>query len=195
MGSPRSGTAPLTVDFTDLSTNNPTSWTWAFGDGGTSTAQNPSHTYAVGTYTVALMATNARGSDTETKVNYITVTPPAVPIAEFAGSPTSGTVPLTVSFTDLSSNSPTAWTWSFGDGDSSSVRNPDHTYHAAGTYTVTLESKIACEFATLAGPEAFDVVPLNLATLAAADREAATAFQNKVRQLHRAVSGACKAAA
>jgi PKD repeat protein len=72
-----SGTAPLAVNFTDLSANNPTSWAWNFGDGGTSTAQNPSHTYTTaGSYTVTLTATNAFGSDGETKTGYITVNPP-----------------------------------------------------------------------------------------------------------------------
>ena len=73
-GSPTSGFEPLTVDFTDLSSNNPTSWSWTFGDGGSSSQQNPSYTYtAAGTYTVSLTATNAYGSDTETKTGYITV--------------------------------------------------------------------------------------------------------------------------
>ena len=62
------------MSFTDSSTNTPTSWSWTFGDGGSSTAQNPSHTYtAGGTYTVSLTATNAGGSDGETKTGYITV--------------------------------------------------------------------------------------------------------------------------
>ncbi len=74
-GTPTTGPAPLAVTFTDQSTNTPTSWSWTFGDGGTSTARNPSHTYsAVGTYTVTLTATNAAGSDGETKTNYIAVT-------------------------------------------------------------------------------------------------------------------------
>lgn len=73
-GTPTSGVAPLTVNFSDLSTGSPTSWSWAFGDGGTSTAQNPSHAYAAaGTYNVTLTATNACGSDGETKNAYITV--------------------------------------------------------------------------------------------------------------------------
>jgi PKD repeat protein len=73
-GAPTSGTAPLSVSFTDLSTNSPTSWSWNFGDGGTSTAQNPSHVYnSAGTFTVSLTATNAAGSDGETKSGYITV--------------------------------------------------------------------------------------------------------------------------
>lgn len=59
-----SGTAPLSVTFTDTSTNSPTAWAWDFGDGSTSTAQSPTHSYAsAGTYTVTLTATNAGGSD------------------------------------------------------------------------------------------------------------------------------------
>ena len=77
-GSPTSGCAALTVNFSDESTGDIDSWSWDFGDGGTSTAQNPSHTYSnAGTYTVKLTATNAYGSDTNTKTDYITVTAPA----------------------------------------------------------------------------------------------------------------------
>lgn len=74
-GSPTSGSAPLTVNFTDLSSGSPTSWDWDFGDGSAhSGAQNPSHQYAAdGAYTVTLIATNAYGSDTEVKTDYITV--------------------------------------------------------------------------------------------------------------------------
>jgi len=79
-GSPTSGEAPLTVEFSDLSTNSPTTWDWTFGDGGTSSEQNPSHTYSsAGTYTVSLTATNAGGSDEETKLGYIMVNFPDVP--------------------------------------------------------------------------------------------------------------------
>jgi PKD repeat protein len=73
-GSPTSGYAPLTVDFTDLSSGNPDTWSWTFGDGGTSPNQHPSYTYnTAGTYTVTLNVSNAYGSDGETKVDYITV--------------------------------------------------------------------------------------------------------------------------
>jgi len=79
-GTPLSGLAPLSVVFTDLSTNTPTSWTWNFGDGSTSTAQNPSHTYAVaGSYTVLLTATNAAGSNSKTAPAYVTANSPVVP--------------------------------------------------------------------------------------------------------------------
>ncbi|MDO8840877.1 PKD domain-containing protein [Methanocalculus sp.] len=139
-GSPTSGTRPLSVIFTDTSTRIPTSWSWSFVDGNTSTAQNPTHTYvAAGTYTVSLTATNAQGSDTETKTGYITVSVPgAPPVANFTGTPTSGTRPLSVVFTDTSTGSPISWSWSFGDGNTSIAQNPTHTYVAAGTYTVSL---------------------------------------------------------
>ncbi len=73
-GTPTIGPAPLAVTFTDGSTNTPTAWSWTFGDSNTSTVQSPSHTYSsAGSYTVALTATNAYGSNTNTKNNYITV--------------------------------------------------------------------------------------------------------------------------
>ena len=86
-GSPVTGDALLTVNFTDTSTNNPTSWSWTFGDGGTSTLQNPAYTYQnPGTYAVSLTATNAGGSSTTTKTGYITVT--SLPI-RISGTPPS----------------------------------------------------------------------------------------------------------
>jgi PKD repeat protein len=82
VGNPTSGVAPLTVDFTDLSTGDPTSWSWDFGDGvGGSALQNPSYIYNnPGTYTVELTATNTYGSDTEIKTNYITVIDPSATV-------------------------------------------------------------------------------------------------------------------
>ncbi len=308
-GTPTSGTFPLLVQFSDQSTNTPTGWSWTFGDGGTSSAQNPSRTYtAAGTYTVTLTASNAYGSDGETKTGYITVsdasnlyaslpfsegfesgslsqywttsspapgrilvttantphsgtrhltmdvstngtyvqneallhlnlagagqtnlsfwwkeygeethtqdgvyfssnggssfvkvqdlngasytnstwyqfnldvdalcaanglsqtatfvvkfqqydnyaiatdgmafddisvttTTGTPPVAAFAGTPTSGVAPLAVQFTDQSTGAPTAWSWNFGDGGTSTAQNPSHTYAVAGSYTVTL---------------------------------------------------------
>ena len=92
-GNPTSGSAPLTVDFTDLSTYNPTSWQWEFGDGETSSQQNPTHTYDdEGTYTVKLTVTNSYGSDYELKIDYITVTTggggepcPGIPTVTYEG--------------------------------------------------------------------------------------------------------------
>ncbi len=284
-----SGTAPLTVNFTDQSSGSPTSWSWDFGDGNVSTAQNPSHTYeVVGTYTVSLTVSNDVGSDTVTQTDYVTVSEPGsaavataledlpvlgtvsgsyldthaadgvsevitetlsdnhprkvtswaehqwrfdlpvgdqvtltarasrssgdddfdfawstdgatwntaftvasatasdysaslptgtsgtvyvrvvdtdrswdrtsldavrvdalvfeiggstptAPVAAFSGTPTSGTVPLTVQFTDESTGVPTSWSWDFGDGTTATEASPSHTYQAVGTYTVSL---------------------------------------------------------
>jgi len=136
-----SGTAPLTVNFTDQSTETPTAWEWDFNNDGTvdSTIQNPSHIYSAGgTYTVKLTVTNAVGSDSE--VSTITVSAPPLPVAAFSADVTSGSAPLAVQFTDQSTGSPTAWAWDF-DNDStvdSTAQNPSYTYDAAGTYTVKL---------------------------------------------------------
>lgn len=137
---PTSGTAPLTVSFTDQSANSPTSWQWNFGDGGTSTQQNPTHTYHnSGTYTVSLTTTNSVGSNTKTQNNLIVVNSGgSAPAANFTASPTSGTTPLTITFTDQSANSPTSWQWDFGDGGTSSVQNSTHTYNNTGIYSVSL---------------------------------------------------------
>jgi PKD repeat protein len=71
------GNVPLTVHFTDKSTGNPTQWFWDFGDGKTSTEQNPVHTYnADDLFTVSLEVTNSAGSDTKYKYDYILVEPP-----------------------------------------------------------------------------------------------------------------------
>lgn len=73
-GTPTSGQAPLTVQFNDLTIGGPDTWLWDFGDGNTSTAQNPSHTYATsGSFDVKLIASNSNDSDSLTKTSYITV--------------------------------------------------------------------------------------------------------------------------
>ena len=142
-----SGTIPLSVTFSDASTSGSapiTSWAWSFGDGSTSTEQNPTHSYtSAGTYTVSLMVTTSVGSDTETKSSYITATTSGTtPTASFNASVTHGTAPLTVTFTDSSdpgSSDITSWFWSFGDNKTSTEQNPVHTYTSVGTYTVFLK--------------------------------------------------------
>lgn len=76
-GTPRFGTAPLSVQFTDASTGSPTAWAWTFGDGGTSAAQNPLHTYTVpGSYTVTLTVSNSAGGNSVGHPHYVTVIVP-----------------------------------------------------------------------------------------------------------------------
>jgi PKD repeat protein len=133
------GQAPLTVDFNDTSLD-ADAWSWDFGDGATSTEQNPSHTYTdAGQYSVTFIALNDCGSDTLAIANLITVEAAAAPpVAAFSSSPAGGCVPLEVAFTDESTGDVTGWSWDFGDGASATEQNPVHLYEAAGSYDVTL---------------------------------------------------------
>lgn len=134
---PRSGEIPLTVRFTDLSTGSASSWLWNFGDGGTSTDENPVHDYSIpGVYSVTLTVTNAYGSSSRTEPAYISVG--MLPSAQFAGIPREGAAPLSVQFSDLSTGSPDQWAWNFGDGTGSVEKNPVHLYLEPGEYTVAL---------------------------------------------------------
>jgi PKD repeat protein len=138
---PSSGDAPLSVDFDDTSTNNPTSWAWDFETDGTidSTAQNPTHVYSTpATYTATLIATNGAGSDDATA--QITVTQAVAPVASFTATPSSGDAPLSVGFTDTSTGNPTTWAWDFESNGSvdSTAQNPTHVYTTPATYTATL---------------------------------------------------------
>jgi probable HAF family extracellular repeat protein len=85
------------------------------------------------------------------------------PVANFSASPSSGYAPLTVNFTDQSTNSPTAWNWNFGDGSINSIlQNPAHTYSTVGNYTVTLTASSAAGSSIVTGivhvipPEEFE---------------------------------------
>ena len=143
-GTPTAGTDPLTVQFTDESTNGPTSWSWDFESDGVadSSAPNPTHTYSAGVYSVKLTATNSAGSGTVTRAFYISVSSPPI-IVDFTATPTSGSKPLTVQFTDTSTTTPdppTAWAWDFdNDGTTdSTLQSPTYAYSVVGTYTVKL---------------------------------------------------------
>jgi len=160
---PETGAEPLTVQFIDQSTGDIASWSWDFGDGQTSMEHNPIHTYDNAShYTVSLTAAGSGGTDTETKPQYINVfMASSSPSADFEAEPTDGAAPLTVEFTDQSRCSAvfvyrengsfyvisgdasnlggiTDWAWDFGDGETSTERNPTHTYSLAGSYTVNL---------------------------------------------------------
>ncbi|SFU20907.1 PKD repeat-containing protein, partial [Algoriphagus locisalis] len=128
---------PNAVQFTDKSTE-ARSWLWEFGDGTTSTEQNPIHTFDHGRYSVRLTIYSENGcSDTEEKVGFIEI---LGPIMDFSSDVTEGCGPLTVAFTDKSySSSPmVSWLWDFGDGTTSRLRNPIHEYANPGTYSVSL---------------------------------------------------------
>ncbi len=137
------GCGPLTVNFTDASSGGNTSfttWSWDFGDGTTSDLQNPSHVYtSSGAFTVSLTVSNSYGcSKTKIKTNYIQVIGPDV---DFEANNTFACEPgLTVAFSDLTTAySPvTGWNWNFGDGQTSTLRNPSHTYTTNGSFNVSL---------------------------------------------------------
>jgi PKD repeat protein len=137
-----SGNIPFAVQFTDHTVGgNLQSWAWTFGDGSTSTQQNPVRVYSTeGIYDVSLNVTNDEGSNAVTVRNMITATDAANhrPISSFVSNVTNGTSPLTVQFNDTSLRTPTSWSWSFGDGNTSTSQNPIHTYGAVGNYTVNL---------------------------------------------------------
>ncbi len=153
--SPKAAFSPLssviktgdTLNFTNNSTGTaPLSYEWNFGDGGTSTQANPSHTYtAAGSYTVSLKVTNAYGSETVTgSVNF-------APRAAF--TPASKVIQLgqAVAFSNTSTGTaPLSYQWDFGDGTSSTQASPSHTYTAAGSYTVkmTVTNAYGSEMAT-----------------------------------------------
>jgi len=145
-----------TIDFTDLSTNSPTSWAWtitpatgwAFAGGTDATSQNPQVTFNTdGLYTIELTATNTDGSDTETKVDYIEViTATSAPVTNFTASATTVAPAATVNFVDLSTNAPTSWAWTitpatgwvFAGGTNANSQNPEVTFNTIGFYTVEL---------------------------------------------------------
>ncbi len=132
----------LACAFTDGS-NDPdgsvVAWQWSFGDGGTATVQNPSHSYtAAGSYTVTLTVTDNQGATGSTSKTVTVTAPNQPPTASF----TVNCNGLSCGFTNRSSDPDgtiTAYNWTFGDGTSSTAQNPSHTYAAAGAYTVTLK--------------------------------------------------------
>ncbi len=143
-----------TVSFTDLSTNSPTAWSWeitpptiTYVDGTDSTSQNPKVMFdATGLYTVSLTASNAGGSGTETKTDYIDASVQVFPpVADFVADTTHPSVVDTVMFTDLSTNNPDSWDWDFDpatvtflNSTDSSSQNPAVRFDVAGDYSVTL---------------------------------------------------------
>ncbi len=135
----------LTVVFNDASSD-ADNWAWDFGDGGTSTSQNPVYTYAAdGIYNVCLITTNSCSADT--LCMNIMVSASGGCQNTVAGF-TSNSVGLQTVFTDTSSDA-TTWFWDFGDTITSTAQNPVHTYLADGTYYVCLITTNPCSSDTL----------------------------------------------
>jgi PKD repeat protein len=135
------GCSPIVVSFQDLSTGNPTSWKWDLGNGTTSFLQHPAATYFTpGTYAVKLTVQNANQKDSIVKQSFITVY--NNPQLNFSAPITMGCYPLSVAFTDLTTNNldtSSQWQWDFGDGTISTQQNPVHTYTTQGNFDVTLK--------------------------------------------------------
>ncbi|HRY31714.1 MAG TPA: PKD domain-containing protein [Bacteroidales bacterium] len=133
---PDSTMTNLTFQFQDASQGNPFSWLWDFGDGTTSTLQNPLHTYAqAGYYYVCLTITGT--NCTSTSCDTVVAGFPPMPCGSSISCSYSG---LTVSFLSNAwgGTPPYTYNWQFGDGNVSNQANPVHTYAMAGTYTVIL---------------------------------------------------------
>ena len=126
-----------TVTFTDSSTGFPTSWLWNFGNGITSSLQNPSVSFtSPGMYSVSLIVTNAYQQNTLFKTDYITVLVPMV--ADFVANTTFGWTGQTIQFTDLTAGNPDTWLWNFGNGQIATEQNPAHIFTQEGYYTISL---------------------------------------------------------
>jgi len=133
------GTAPLVVNFTDASQGDDLTYAWDFGDGvGTSTEQNPAYQYDVpGTYPVTLTVTNSAGSNS-ISAQIVVTSAIAPPVADFNPDVSSGTAPLTVTFTDASQGEQLTYVWDFGDGvGTSTEQNPVYQYNTLGNYVVS----------------------------------------------------------
>jgi len=162
---PSNPTTQTNINFTDRSSGNITSWFWNFGDGTSSTLQNPVKRYTIGgNYPVTLTVSTSAGlqSINSHAVSVTTATPATPPVsAAFAIAPSTAAVRANVVFTDQSTGSPTSWQWSFGDGATSNAQNPTHAYATQGSYGVSLtvsnatSSSTASHVVTILPPTAY----------------------------------------
>ncbi len=143
-----SGTAPLAVQFTGSGSTDIdgfiTAHAWTLGDGGTTSIANPQHTYnAAGNYTAQLIVTDNQGAkDTAFVQIQVLAAGNQPPNAVATANPANGTAPLAVQFNGSGSNDPNgtiaSYAWTFGDGGTASIANPQRTYNAAGAYNARL---------------------------------------------------------
>jgi PKD repeat protein len=164
------GDAPLAVNFTSTPSGGlaPYGYIWTFGDGGSATGQNPSHTYtAPGTYSANLTVTDANGTTASASALSITVHGPLAATA--SASPLAGDAPVTVAFTGTPSGGtpPYSYAWTFGDSTTSTSQNSSHTYTAVGTYSAILTVTDVIGARATASALTITVNPLPSATAAA----------------------------
>ena len=134
------GCSPFSVTFTNSSSTTGT-YLWDFGSGDTtSVIYNPTHVFPTpGTYLVTLILYNNACKISDTAFTTITVYPGITANFGLSNTPCSNSISLT----DSSATSPTSWAWDFGDGATSTLQNPNHTYPSSGNYVVTLISTTA----------------------------------------------------
>ncbi len=127
-----------TIFFTDNSLGNPTSWNWDFGNGATSSEQNPGVSYSqFGSFTVSLTVSTPYQTNSISIPSYIEILEPLD--AEFVANTPWAWMGLEVEFYDFSTGQPDTWLWDFGDGGHSNQQNPTYTYPQSGTYSVSLQ--------------------------------------------------------
>ncbi|MBI2271082.1 MAG: PKD domain-containing protein [Bacteroidetes bacterium] len=138
------GCTPVTIYFSDqsLTGNNSdpiTSWFWSFGDGSTSTLQNPSHTYNnAGTYSVVLQVTTLQGCTNSNSANPVLIIAHPIPNALFSVNSTNLLIPVDLLKCNNQSTGATIYYWSFGDGATSNQTDPEHKYNTSGNYVIQL---------------------------------------------------------
>ena len=165
------------VTFKDLSTStglSSTQWSWNFGDGQTSTKQNPSHLYAAsGNYTVSLTVTNSGGCSATSTTQTIHVN--AKPVAAFVYS-SPNCVGQAVTFTDKSTSADgtiAKWIWNYGDGSAADTATSNaartHTYTTAATYTVSLQVITSGGCLSLVSSQSIVIHPLPVADFSMPD--------------------------
>ncbi|MBK7965282.1 MAG: PKD domain-containing protein [Bacteroidetes bacterium] len=124
--------APAIVTFTDISVD-AVSWHWDFGDGDSSNLQHPSHVYLKNpTDSITLTVRDVNGC-----LKSISKKQPDITVASITVNNLSGCIPFIGNFSDTSTNA-VAWSWNFGDGSTSNLQNPSHSYLSDGFYNVSL---------------------------------------------------------
>jgi len=139
IAAPTAGTAPITVSFTDTSTGAPTGWLWDFGDGSTSTSQNPTHTYnSDGVYLPSLEVT--KGATTSSTTSLVSIVAPAPYTAASYTGTTTAPFEVTGATTLADGSTITNWYWEWGDGmnTDSGIPAASHTYSNPGVYNILL---------------------------------------------------------
>lgn len=150
---PTSGIDPLTIRFNDTSTGCVTAWNWTFNnvtgnntDIGFSTIQNFTRIFTVGNYSIRLNASNSDKYNISITPYFINISATITPMTDFTSIQSGNYPPVTVSFTDTSINTPTTYYWIFGDGNTSTLRNPTNIYMWCGDFTVEFRSENSAGF-------------------------------------------------